>query len=391
MRRFRAVVSIAAALVLGRELAPAFPSPVTEAPRAIGFRVVEQVDAARTSSRFPKGRPVQVSFWYPAGGSGRPITLKDYVLLAATETSRAPATPAAEQEALARYRAYMGRAKLTHSQVDAILGTKMRALRDAAAGPGTFPLVMIAQGNGESAYDQAFLAEMLAGRGYAVGTTPSQARISTPMKSQAEIPAQALDQAADIRVAAEALRRESSVRPGNLGLVGYSFGARSALLYEIQHRDVAALASLDGGIGSKIGRGMLERAAGFNPKRVEAPLLHFYEEEDRYVPVDLDLIRSFDRSDRWLVKVQGMRHVHFSTTGILVRTNPPLAAITSASEKTAGAWDAVAAATIAFLDRFLTSPRPDEPPAAWMPPRSSYYTVQELPGFARAPRAPRAR
>ena len=311
------------------------------------------------------------------------MTARDYLLLGATETS--PGRPAAKasKAVLADYRAYLGRAKVTAAQADAILATKMGARREAAAAPGRFPLVIIVQGNGGSAYDQAFLAEILAEHGYAVATMPSQARISGPMRTEGEIAARAIEEAADIGVAAGALAREPSVKPGDLGLVGYSFGARSALLYEMRHRGVSAFVSLDGGIGAKTGKGRLEKAEGFDPKRAEAPLMHIYEDGDRFMPVDLDLIRSLDRSDRWLVKVEGMRHTHFSTMGILVRSSPQLAAITSATPGTAAAWDAVAAATVAFLDRFLGNPRPNEAPAAWTPPASPSYTVKQLPGFAR--------
>jgi dienelactone hydrolase len=320
------------------------------------------------------------------------MTARDYLLLAATETAPASASAKAQEQVVAEYRAYLGRAKVPRAQADAILATKMRARRDARAAPGRFPLVIIVQGNGGSAYDQAFLAEILAEHGYAVATTPSQARISGPMRTEGEIAARALEEAADIEVAAATLAREPWVRAGDFGLVGYSFGARSALLYEMRYRGVAAFVSLDGGIGAKIGKGRLEKAAGFDPKRAEAPLLHVYEEGDRFMPVDLDLIRSLDRSDRWLVKAEGMRHTHFSTMGILVKTNPQLAAITSATPKTAGAWDAVAAATVAFLDRFLGNPRPNDAPAAWKPPASPYYSVRQLPGFAKpAARAAPAR
>ncbi len=60
---------------------------------------------------------------------------------------------------------------------------------------------------------------------------------------------------------------------------------------------------------------------------------------------DHELIRSLDRANRWLVKVDGMCHVHFTSTGIAVRSRPALAEKSSANKRTTAAWDAMAAAT----------------------------------------------
>ena len=54
----------------------------------------------------------------------------------------------------------------------------MAAQRNAASDAGTFPLVLIAQGNFHSAHHQSIIAEFLASHGYVVATVPSQTRIS---------------------------------------------------------------------------------------------------------------------------------------------------------------------------------------------------------------------
>ena len=372
-----------AGALLAALFVPAASTPAdASAGSPVGFRVLLRADASRREPPHPQGRPLQISIWYPASGGGRPMTARDYLLLAASEAG--PAAPGAERKVLDGYRKYLTGAKVPAAASEAILATRMRARRDASAAVGTFPLVLIAEGNGEGAYDQAFLAEALGSRGFIVATTPSQARIGASMQSTTDIAAHAAAQAQDLAFAAASLREDPSVRRGAIGLVGYSFGARSALLYEIRTRDVAALVSLDGGIGSKIGQGRLEKAPGFDPRRAEAPLLHFYEDGDRFMPVDLGLIRSLDRCDRWLVRVEGMRHTHFSSMGVFVGSVPELARITEATPRTGEAWNAVAEGTAAFLDRFLAHPRPD-PPAGWSLPASPLWTVRQLPAFARPP------
>ena len=348
-------------------------APVQRVDRPVGLRVLGRLDVARTSKRFPKGRPVQIAIWYPAVASGPPLAYSDYVLLTATEKSlgNSPVPdPAVAAKTLGEYRAFLGKAKVSRANADAWLATKMRAARGAAPAPGKASLVVIAQGNGESAADQAFLAERLAERGYVVVTTPSQARIGGAMKSESDIPAQAEDQAADLAFAITAVRADPQVAPGKYGLVAHSFGARSALLLAMRDENAAALVSLDGGIGAKTGKGLLEKAKGFDRSRAKAPILHLWEEGDRFMQPDLDLLRSLSRSDRWLVKVDDMRHVHFSSMGILARAVPAIAEITSATANTASAWDAVAEATGSFLDRFLRGAGSGPESARWAPPPS---------------------
>lgn len=355
--------------------------PSARAAASVGFRVLERTDASRVSPQFPKGRPLQLSLWYPtAVTASPPLTYRDYYLLSVRELSFEPASEAADREALARFTSFLGSAGVKPEEAESLLATKMRASRDAAPAPGRFPLILIAQGNEQSAHDQAFLAELLAAHGYVVATLPSQARIGGPMKSEEDIPSQAEEQAADLAFAVRTLRAEPQVRPGKYGLVAHSFGARSALLLAMGDREVAALVSLDGGIGGRSGKGWLEKARGFDRRKATAPLLHLYEEGDRFMVPDLDLLRSLVHAPRWLVKVDGMRHVHFSSLGIAVRSLPALAERTSAEERTAPAWDAVAATTASFLDRFVGKPPAvKDSPARWTAPASPLLHVEGLP------------
>jgi dienelactone hydrolase len=353
----------------------------------IGFRVIESADASRSTERFPHGRPVQIGVWYPASRTSLSpsprMTYRDYLLLTATETSFGAPADAAATAVLAGYRSFLAQAGATPAETDAFLSTRMRASRTASAAPGSFPLVLLAQGNGQSAHDQAFLAELLAARGYTVATTPSQANISGPMKSELEIPAQVEAQTADLAFALGVLRDEKAgknVSPGEYAVVGHSFGARSALLLAMRDPRVAAIVSLDGGIGGRAGKGLLDGANGFDRTRALARILHLYEEGDRFMVPDFELLRSLTRADRWLVRVDGVRHVHFSSAGVLVRSIPAVARRTSANERTGAAWDAIAESTASFLDRFLGSGA--VPGARWTPPPSPFLHSVNLPAAA---------
>ncbi|HKD10852.1 MAG TPA: dienelactone hydrolase family protein [Thermoanaerobaculia bacterium] len=346
------------------------PAAQASAAQEIGFRVIERLDATRASSAFPSGRPIQIAFWYPAAAaSGSPaIAFRDYVELAGRETSFDPANrPSRAQQAVERYKLQLSAAHVKPEEADALLATRMHALKGSPAALGRFPLVLIAPGNDQSAHDHAFLAESLAERGYVVALPPSATRIAGHMTKESDIPEMATAQAADLAVALRTARFETVVRAGRYGVVAHSFGARAALLLAMGDADLGALVSLDGGIGSKDGKGWLEKAKGFNRARATAPILHYYGETDKSLAPDFDLLRSLDRSNRYLINVDAMAHVHFSSVGAQVATLPALALASAADARTSDAWNAVVAATASFLDHFVSdSAATNQSP--WTPP-----------------------
>lgn len=361
MRRAAAAVLLA---WLGAARLPA------ERPRGVfGFRVLERTDTARPANAKPgsAGRPVQIAVWYPAvlNPKSSPMTFQDYVLLTATETSFAARSTEATAKVLEGYRGFLLRAGVSAAEADAWLATKMNAFPNAPPAPSRSPLVLIAQGNGDSAADQAFLAENLAALGFVVATTPSQANIDGPMRSEADVTRHVEAQTADLEFALRTLVREPYVAAGRFGVVGHSFGARSAVLFAMRERRVAAVVSLDGGIGSTTGRRELEAAKGFDRARMRAPLLHLYETEDPAMKVDLDLVRSFG-GPKWIGRVDAMRHVHFSTAGVLATRLPAVGRATSANADTRLALDHVGQLTGDFLLHYLER-RAKSP---WPPPTS---------------------
>jgi hypothetical protein len=135
--------------------------------------------------------------------------------------------------------------------------------------------------------------------------------------------------------------------------------------------------SLDGGIGAKTGAGLLEKARGYSRERMRAPLLHVYEELDPQMAPDFTLLRSLDRSDRWLIRAGALHHIHFTTIGALVAVSPGLFRATSATTETEPAWLALLETTESFLGAFVAGPAEDA--ARWQPPESRELRVEKLP------------
>jgi hypothetical protein len=138
---------------------------------AVGLQVVEQYDFTRTYRRIvdelgsaylgERARPLQTLVWYPSEeSSGKPMTLGDYVRLAATETSFGHPR---DTRVAAEWRSALGES----------LMQKLRAIRGATPLRARFPVVIYAPGGSDSAWENVDLCEYLAGHGYVVLATPN--------------------------------------------------------------------------------------------------------------------------------------------------------------------------------------------------------------------------
>jgi len=339
---------VLAALLAGRAFAAdRVPLALSSGPHAVGFRVFNQTDAAR---RLPDGslRPLQVAVWYPAAKDDRiaPFRYRDYVLVAARERTLQALGPGEEEQALRGYRAFLTGNGVPAAGLDDLLEQPMLARSEPPPAPGAFPLLLFAAGMGGAVQDQAAFAESLASQGYVVATTPSPVRLGAKMESERDVPAMAEEQARDLEVALSVLSPRSWVEATRVGVVGYSFGARPALLLAGRHPAMRALVSLDGGIGSAAAKGWLS-ARALDRSALRTPILHVYEEDDADARPDFELLASLARAPRTLARVDGLRHLDFVTYGLASATLPALG---GPHAERADALRAVFAVALAFVD-----------------------------------------
>ncbi|HUL50250.1 MAG TPA: dienelactone hydrolase family protein [Gemmatimonadales bacterium] len=317
----------------------------------VGFEAVLLADTSRHLGIRP--RPLQLALWYPAVTSpGVPLTYSDYLRLAAAETTSVD-TARLGLQAIDERCAFLAAHAIPESTITRWFTAPMLAKRDIPPARGPFPLVLIAQGNGESAVDQSVLAEYLASWGYVVATSPSQARITGEPESESDVGTAAQDQARDLAALRGALAQRGEIDPARLGIVGHSFGARSALLYAMRDPHVLAVVSLDGGIGTATARAFYESAPGFDPRNARAPVLHVYEQLDPEMSPDWTTLRKLDKAPVWLARTHALRHHHFTALGAAAGAFPALAIPIGATRQTALEYAGVLAMTRAFLDTYL--------------------------------------
>jgi predicted dienelactone hydrolase len=144
----------------------------------VGFTLLPLTDSSR---RMPSGdpRPVTVGVWYPARATAAThLTYREYFALPAGAGGRE----------LDEFLAFLGSHGAPADAVQEWLGAPMLAARDAPAVGVRFPLVLLAQGNGQTLRDQAPFAEYLASHGYVVATSPSPMLITGPLVDEADMP-----------------------------------------------------------------------------------------------------------------------------------------------------------------------------------------------------------
>ncbi len=284
----------------------------------VGFKVLSLFDSTRTINNQKSFRPIQVSIWYPAEKSvhPNPVTYKDYFLLSASEVNF-KISPGDKDNAIANYKNLLAQNGINSDAVDEWFNNEMIAEKNAISNNKKFPLVVVAQGNFHSAHHQAFLCEFLASYGYVVITTPSQTRITGQITDNAQVVQSMEDQVGDMRFAINSVKNFNNVDINNVALIGHSFGGRSILLLQMIDKHIKCIVSLDGGLGLNTAVEDIQKSDFYNPDKMNVPLLHFYEDTEEIIKPDFSLINIFNKSKRFLVKINDMHHFYFSSLGLV--------------------------------------------------------------------------
>lgn len=319
----------------------------------VAFETQLLADSARP---LPSGlpRPIQVSVWYP---TPRPrgyevMRYGDYVALMLTETTALDASTDAQRD-VAGLKSLVSRG-VPESVGPDLLAAEMLAVVGAMRAPfPQFPLVVIAQGAGQSVHEQAVLAEYLSSHGYVVASSPSPTRITGPTGAQPSVAGAAEEQADDLAFVIARVRTRRDVGVRHIGLVGYDAGSGGALALTMRSKDIDALVSLDGQVGTPTARASLGNAPSFNAPRTAARVLHVYQELDPTVTPDFEFLASLPLSELWLARTHDLRHVHFATLGPAASAFPEIRTATSGTRMTGTEYGNVLQLTLAFFDAFL--------------------------------------
>ncbi|HTF30179.1 MAG TPA: dienelactone hydrolase family protein, partial [Flavitalea sp.] len=297
-------------LVMGTHAFPQSKSGFISIMRFDGSRAVIQEQKEKNL-----GRIMQINLWYPSEDDGIKMTFGDYVALAGLELDSSRANNWHET-GITRYFAWPESAKADKKNFLDFLDKKtpMNAVKSARLSRKKYPLVMLVHG---FAADYAYLAEHLAAHGFVVMHVP----VKGTTKYELDYQDKGLEsQVRDYEFGLKILKEEFPVITEEIAVTGFSFGGQSAMALAIRNREVRAVVSLDGGIGSAFGAQLLQSQGFYDPKKIKQPVLHLYNPRDTYT--DLSWLKSIPGTNKFLVAMKNMDHGHFTSFGILNKVLP---------------------------------------------------------------------
>ncbi|MFT3680783.1 MAG: hypothetical protein QM791_10960 [Ferruginibacter sp.] len=286
-----------------------------------GFISITRFDASRPAVKEQavqdKGRIIQINLWYPSVGGIRKMRMTDYAALAGKELDSSE-LPGWTQAGIDKYFAWPVSAGADKNLIASFLNKQqpMLAFMNADWIKQKMPLVIMVHG---FAADYAYMAEYLSSFGYVV--------LQVPVKgtTQYELDYEGLGletQVKDNEFAIGVLQKEFPWFSDKAAAVGFSFGGQSAVALALRNKFIKSVVSLDGGIGSAFGAGLLSNQLYYSDSLVTMPLLHLYNAADSYT--DLSWFKYISKANRLLVPVKNMQHGYFTSFGLLEKDVPGL-------------------------------------------------------------------
>jgi predicted dienelactone hydrolase len=200
------------------------------------------------------------------------------------------------------------------------------AIRDAAARPGTYPLIIFSHPGGGHRRTATFLSTHLSSHGYLVAALDhsetvaqelARKGVETDEQRAARVEAWISNRVPDIRFLLDELLggavwdSEARPDPARVGIIGHSFGGWTALAAtEVEPRLRAVVALAPGG-SSRPKPGMLKVQLTFNWGR-DVPTMYLAAENDASIPL-AGMYELFERTPatKHLVILRPADHMHF--------------------------------------------------------------------------------
>lgn len=311
-------------------------------PHAVGYTRWDRYDhsrpyrTAKTLDGKPRtgerARPIQISIWYPAQATtAKPLTFGDYLR--------------GEEAAIF---GLQGLARLDEAQRAKLQAMPSRAVRDAKAVSGKFPLILYSLGSPSPAH---VTPEYLASHGYVVVQAPRLgAWAGFPPDNR-----DALDletKLRDMDFVLNAVKDFPQADLTSIGAIGFSAGGRWALAAAMKSPDVKAVVSLDSVmLYDDPVTAAWRTMPHFNLDAVRAPILHltsaaFAKGDDKKM---WDALRHSDRT-AVVYDDPALTHWDFQSLGYATA----LAGARGAdADKVASAFHSWNRETLAFLDAHL--------------------------------------
>lgn len=285
---------------------------------SVGFRMLDDQDLGRVvRGETEHPRPIRMYLWYPAAESAGPsMRFGRYAALA--ERDMWPRELTGDLRDRLRYSRRPLARSLGPADFQELVQQPVRAIENASALDGPFPLIVVGQGlYYESPIAQVALCEYLAGQGFVVTTAPLIGTHSPLVKLDEE---DLETQVRDLEFVVAEARRLPYVSADKLGVVGFDMGGMAGVILSMRNPGVDAFVSMDSGILGDHPSGLPAISPDYDPTALRSPWLHIQQRAFYVDPVDGDYESLFDaavHSERYLMLTDGMEHVDFTSYALV--------------------------------------------------------------------------
>jgi len=296
----------------------------------VGYRHYIAYDSSRTYTRTQDwtnkktARPIPISIWYPAipdQPTATYLSVFDYLKILKVEEEWEHLPDPLIMSWFEFPNSVENQERVKES---------CRAVRDAKALPGQFPVIIYAASLLASSTENFALCEFLASNGYLVLAIPGRGADGRPMQGTARKNAEA--QARDLEFLIQEAMRLPNASVDDLATLDYSFGGLATLISQMRNDRIKAMISLDG--RSRYDYETIFSSPSANINEVDVPFLHFAQKTipeevliaDNIPPELNEEFRLFDSlkySNAYALRMHSLSHRHFSTMGLLLKTPDP--------------------------------------------------------------------
>ncbi len=206
-----------------------------QGPYQVGFKNLQ----ISGSQKDQQAKPIKISLWYPGTSKGRPLRFETY--FGTDSENHDDLTKALSSSISGTPDSF------SPDSLQAVLSAAMWAAMDVEAINERFPLILWSVRYGTVAY-QSIISEYLASYGYVVAFAEDMPHAPSPWSytSSEEKSAALTDQLKLMEITIAHLQKQPNVDPEKIGLMAWSYAGESAILTQINNKQVDVVIGLSG-------------------------------------------------------------------------------------------------------------------------------------------------
>jgi dienelactone hydrolase len=256
-------------------------------------------------------RPIQVSLWYPAEKTQKADSVRywDYIAATASEIDLKKIDEASQNQAVKEYKNITREMNCDTDLIDQDLKQPTHAWKHVPQLDGSFPLLIYIPSISGSPFQNYILIEYLVSHGYIVASFPSvgaNSRTMTLDRSGVET------QIDDLKFVLKKMHDFPNMDFNKIGLIGFSLGGFTNVVYAQNNREIDAVISIDGSIAYR-GPKLLWEMSRFRPEEIQVPVLLMLQKIGYGLPLDMSYVNDLKNSLLYKIQFHELPHLLFSS------------------------------------------------------------------------------